>query len=183
MEKAMVLWSEDREFESRRVRYTCTVHFWTQILASVPGLGCFTQPWLPGLVCSPGPLEKVCLSQQRSARSAIIGGIAHHKHWPQNMCYTHSWPQQPGSRSLGLRSGKCSRYCQVGSHQRQVAFKKKVKYIYIFVSLLGEIVGKLPFSTKVLCSCADLRMFPYCIYYFFLWACIFTTYKFFVTTN
>ncbi len=24
----------------------------------------------------------------------LLGGIAHHKHWPQNMCYTHSWPQQ-----------------------------------------------------------------------------------------
>ncbi len=72
MEKAMVSWSEDHKFESRRNRYTCTVHFWTQMLASVTGLGCFTQPWLPGLVCSPGPLEKVCLSQQRSARSAII---------------------------------------------------------------------------------------------------------------
>ncbi len=25
----------------------------------------------------------------------LLGGIAHHKHWPQNMCYTHSWPQHP----------------------------------------------------------------------------------------
>ncbi len=44
-------------------------------MAQYTGLGCFTQPWLPGLVCSPGLLEKVCLSQQRSARSAIIKGL------------------------------------------------------------------------------------------------------------
>ncbi len=24
----------------------------------------------------------------------LLGGIAHHKHWPQNMCYTHSWPHR-----------------------------------------------------------------------------------------
>ncbi len=24
----------------------------------------------------------------------LLGGIDHHKHWSQNMCYTHNWPQQ-----------------------------------------------------------------------------------------
>ncbi len=24
----------------------------------------------------------------------LLGGIAHHKDWPQNMCYTHSWQQK-----------------------------------------------------------------------------------------
>ncbi len=43
-----------------------------QLMLPDAGLSWFTQPWLPGLVCSPGPPEKVCLSQQRLARSAII---------------------------------------------------------------------------------------------------------------
>ncbi len=39
----------------------------------------------------------------------LLGGIAHHKHWPQNMCYTHSWPQQYRTLSLHMNESDRSR--------------------------------------------------------------------------
>ncbi len=30
--------------------------------------------------------------QCQGASGRFLSGIAHHKSWPQNMCYTHSWP-------------------------------------------------------------------------------------------
>ncbi len=30
----------------------------------------------------------------------IWSGIVYHKSWPQNMCHTHSWPQQPPSPTI-----------------------------------------------------------------------------------
>ncbi len=32
----------------------------------------------------------------------LLGGITHHKPWPQNMCHTHSWPQQYSSIEVDL---------------------------------------------------------------------------------
>ncbi len=39
----------------------------------------------------------------------LLGGITHHKRWLQNMCHTHSWPQQGVSvQHADVKRGKIS---------------------------------------------------------------------------
>ncbi len=91
MDKAMVIWSVHHKFESRRAWDTCTIHFWTQMLASVAGLGCFTQPGLLGLVSTPGPPKFISLRRLITAGSAIILPTAQFPTWwDKNIGFTQS---------------------------------------------------------------------------------------------